>query len=105
MLRTSFVSQIGRGGAHHAPVVAEALDAQRTVRQFAIPDGKILSLPDQIDVTIRQIEVDGHFRVLPQESIEDGDDVAPAKVDRRAESDRPRYFIHSQPNKSFQFVG
>src|SRR5882724_12565532 len=101
MLRTSFISQIGRRGAHHAPVVAEALDAQRTVRQLAIPDGKILSLPDQIDIAIRQIEVDGHFRVLGQESIEDGNDVASAQVDRRAESDRPRYFIHAEPNESF----
>ena len=50
MLRKSFLSQIGWRGAHHASVIAEALHAQRTVRQFAIPDGKILSLPDAVEV-------------------------------------------------------
>ena len=89
MLRESLVSQICRGGAHDAPVVAEALDAQRTISQFAIPDGKILSLPYQINITIGQVEIDGHFRVLGQERIEDGNEVTTAKVDRRAQSDRP----------------
>jgi hypothetical protein len=61
MLQKSLVSQISRGGADDAPIIAEALDAQRTVRQFAIPDGKILSLPYKINVTICQVEIDGHY--------------------------------------------
>ena len=64
-------------------VVGEAFDAQRAVGQFAIPDGKILSLPNKINKAIGQIEIDSYFRVLGQESIEDGNDVAPAKVDRQ----------------------
>jgi hypothetical protein len=88
LLRRPFIFQIWRGGAHNAPVLAEALDAQGTVRQFAIPDGKVLSLPYKINITICQIEIDGHFWVLGQECIEDGNDVAPAKVDRRAKPNR-----------------
>src|SRR5258708_37092081 len=84
----SFAPQIRRRGAHDPPAVGEALDAQRAVRQFAIPDGEILSLPYQIDITIRQVEIDGHFRVLGQERIEDWNNVAAAQVDRRAELDR-----------------
>jgi hypothetical protein len=89
MLRTSAFLQICRGGAHNAPVVGEALDPQRGIRQFAIPDGEILSLPDKIHITIGQVEIDGHLRMLGQEVIENGNDEAPAKVDRHAEPDRP----------------
>ena len=35
MLRTSAFLQIYRGGAHNAPVIGEALDPQRAIRQFA----------------------------------------------------------------------
>jgi hypothetical protein len=69
MLRKSFISQIFQGGTHDSPIVAETLHAQRTVRQLAIPDSKILSLPHKINVTIRQTEIDGHFRMLSQERI------------------------------------
>src|SRR5258708_12970523 len=62
--RQPFAFQICRGGAHHAPVVAETLDAQRAVREFAIPDGQILSFPYQIDVPIRQLETHVHLTFL-----------------------------------------
>jgi hypothetical protein len=94
VLRTSVVSRIGRRGAHDTPVVTQALDAQRTVRQLAIADGEILSLPVKINVTIRQVEIDGHFQVFSQERIEDRYEKTPAKVDRRAHPDRPGYFLH-----------
>ena len=68
--------------------------------------GRLLSRPHQIDIAICQIEVDGHIRELGQESIEDGNDVAPARLAWGVlKSDRPRYFIHAEPNESFQFIG
>ena len=83
MSRKSFASQIRRGGAHDPPVVGETLDAQRAVRQFAIPNGRVLSLPYEINVTIRQVEIDDQFRVFGQERIQDRNEIAAAEVDRR----------------------
>jgi len=88
MLRSSSCLQIDRGRAHDPPVLNEALYAQDAVRQLAIPNGKILSLSDKINITFGQVEIDGHVRMLSQERINDGNDVGPAKVDRRAQSNR-----------------
>src|SRR5258708_16282403 len=65
--RQPFAFQICRGGAHHAPVVAETLDAQRAVREFAIPDGQILALPYHIYLTIRHLDIDRHLTALGQQ--------------------------------------
>lgn len=89
VLRSSPCLQIGWRRAHDPPILGEALDAQRTIRQFAIPDGKILSLPYEVNITVRQVEIDGHFRVFGQERIQDRDDIAAAEIDWRAQPDRP----------------
>src|SRR5271163_4642297 len=95
MLRRSPRRQIGWRRARDPPVLDEALDAQGAVRQLAIPDGEILSLTDEVDVAVRQVEIDGHFGVFGQERIQGRNDVAAAEIDRRAQSDRPRYLLHS----------
>jgi hypothetical protein len=95
MLRRSPGRQIGWGCAHDPPVLDEALDAQGAVRQLAISDGEVLSLADQVDVAVREVEIDGHFRVLGQEGIKDRNERASAEINRRAQPDRPRYLLHS----------
>lgn len=89
VLRSSPGLQIGRRRAHDSPVLGEALHAQGAVSQLAVPDGEVLSLTDQVDIAVRQVEIDGHFRVLGQERIQGRDDIAASEIDRRAQSDRP----------------
>ncbi len=62
-------------------------------------------MPDKIDEPVGQVEVDRHFRVLGQESIEDRNEVAPAEIDRRTQSDRAGYPVHAKTNKRLQLVG
>jgi len=79
--------QVGGGRHRHPPHLADLASHQAGVGQRTDPHGDIEVVVDQVEVPVRQQEIDGHLRMRVEEGRDRGRHVPPAEDQRRRHRD------------------